>query len=168
MSSNKDHQAQVSRISYEDLADLVPFVAASGVELEAGLADELSIDVAHSTEADDPAADDLLDEEARIDLSPGSAERSDDPVRVYLREMAVVPLLSREGEIAVARRIERGHQRIVKAVSRSPICIEELIRIGEDLKRGRAQIRDLVSFSDLDDVTEESIAEYCDATLEQL
>jgi RNA polymerase primary sigma factor len=171
MSGKTNHQGQVSNLTYEDIADLLPFVTASGDEAEAtvsDVSDDLSLDAAPSAGAVDAAEDDLLDEEASLDLSPGVADKTDDPVRVYLREMAVVPLLTREGEIAVARRIERGLQRIVRTVSRSPICIEELIRLGDDLKRGRAQIRDLVSFSDQDDVTEASIAAYLESTIEQV
>jgi RNA polymerase primary sigma factor len=167
MSSDKNNQNQTNDISYEVLAELLPFAAAASDDMEAVLSDDLSDDAA-SREGDEQSADDLLDEETTINLSPGLADRTDDPVRVYLREMSVVPLLTREGEIAVARRIERGQQRIVKTVSRSPVCVEELIRLGEDLKRGRAQIRDLVSFSDQDVITEESVDEYLRSTIEQL
>jgi len=168
MSGKTNNQGQVSKLAYEDIADLLPFVAASGDEVEATVSDDLSLDAAPTAGAGDGAEDELIDEEASLDLSPGAADKTDDPVRVYLREMAVVPLLTREGEIAVARRIERGHQRIVRTVSRSPICIEELIRLGEDLKRGRAQIRDLVSFSDQDEVTEASIDAYLVSTIEKV
>jgi RNA polymerase primary sigma factor len=136
--------------------------------MEAPLTDALSSDGASPGDESELVEDDLLDEEAALDLSPGIGDRTDDPVRVYLREMAAVPLLTREGEIAVARRIERGHQRIIKAVSRSPVCIEELIRLGEDLKRGRAQIRELVNFSDQETLTEELVEGYLRTTIEQV
>ena len=55
---------------------------------------------------------------------------------MYLREMGTVPLLTREGEVEIAKRIERGQLRVLKAISRSPIVIREIIALGEDLKRG--------------------------------
>jgi RNA polymerase primary sigma factor len=168
MSGKTNKQDQVSKLAYEDIADLLPFVAASGDEAEATSSDDLSLDAAPTAGAGEGAEDEMIDEEASLDLSPGAADKTDDPVRVYLREMAIVPLLTREGEIAVARRIERGQQRIVRTVSRSPICIEELIRLGEELKRGRAQIRDLVSFADQDEVTEASIDAYLVSTIEKV
>ena len=58
---------------------------------------------------------------------------SNDPVRLYLREMGVVPLLTREGEVAIAKRIERGQIKTQKAIARSPIAVGELLRIGEEL-----------------------------------
>ncbi|HET9532530.1 MAG TPA: RNA polymerase sigma factor RpoD [Blastocatellia bacterium] len=168
MSSNTNHQDQANNISYETLNGLMPFVAASVDEMEAPLTDALSADGASPVDESEMVEDDLVDEEAALDLSPGIGDRTDDPVRVYLREMAAVPLLTRESEITVARRIERGHQRIIKAVSRSPVCIEELIRVGEDLKRGRALIRELVNFSDQETLTEEFVEEYLRTTIEQV
>jgi RNA polymerase primary sigma factor len=112
--------------------------------------------------------DEPQDEEAALDLSPGAADKTNDPVRIYMREMASVPLLTREGEIVLARRIERGSGRAVKAVSRSPICIERLIQLGEQLRRGQIDIRDLINFNDQDGFTEEKSDSYLDSTLEQI
>jgi RNA polymerase primary sigma factor len=112
--------------------------------------------------------DEPIDENLDLDLSPGASSAVDDPVRLYLREMAVVPLLTREGEVTVARRIERGHNRTVKAVSRSPLCVEELLRLGDALRRGQSDIRDLVNFSDQEGVTDESVEQYKTYTLEQI
>jgi RNA polymerase primary sigma factor len=112
--------------------------------------------------------DEPQDEEAALDLSPGVADKTNDPVRIYMREMAAVPLLTREGEIVLARRIERGCGRAIKAVSRSPICVERLIELGEQVRRGRLEIRDLISFNDQDGFTDEKAEAYYDATLEQI
>ena len=60
------------------------------------------------------------EEELELDLTPGALDKTNDPVRLYLREMGVVPLLTREGEVAIAKRIERGKIRMQKAISRSP------------------------------------------------
>src|SRR6202158_2216792 len=88
-----------------------------------------------------------------LDLVPSVVEQTDDPVRFYLREMGVVPLLTREGELDVAKRIERGQRRVLKALSRSPIVIRQVLAIGEDLKRGVRSIKEIVAF-DEEEITE--------------
>jgi len=88
-----------------------------------------------------------------LDLAPGAVEQTDDPIRIYLREMGVVPLLTREGEVDIAKRIERGQRRVLKALSRSPIVIRQVLAIGEDLKRGARSIKEIVAF-DEEEITE--------------
>ena len=88
------------------------------------------------------------------DLTPGTLEKTNDPVRMYLREMGTVPLLTREGEVEIAKRIERGQLRVLKAISRSPIVIREIVALGEDLKRGVRNIKEVVIF-DEEEITEE-------------
>ena len=73
---------------------------------------------------------------------------------MYLREMGTVPLLTREGEVEIAKRIERGQMRVMKAISRSPIVIREIVGLGEDLKRGVRNIKEVVTF-DEEELTEE-------------
>jgi len=89
--------------------------------------------------------DELLD----FDLLPGAGDKTNDPVRMYLREMGTVALLTREGEIDIARRIERGQNLAWKALSRSPLVIHEILAIGEDLARGTRSPKDIVQSSDL-------------------
>ncbi len=93
-------------------------------------------------------------EDVELDLTPGALEKTNDPVRMYLREMGTVPLLTREGEVEIAKRIERGQLRVMKAISRSPIVIREIIALGEDLKRGVRNIKEVVTF-DEEELTEE-------------
>ena len=112
--------------------------------------------------------EDQNDDDFEIDLAASAKDKTDDPVRLYMREMAIVPLLTREGEISVARRIERGRGRAIKAVSRSPICVAELIRIGDELRKGQINIRDIVTFSDQEGVTEERVEDYLQQTIEDL
>src|SRR5207237_2205079 len=69
------------------------------------------------------AEDEEEEEDVELDLSAGSLEKTNDPVRLYLREMGVVPLLTREGEVAIAKRIERGQIKTQKAIARSPIAV---------------------------------------------
>src|SRR5229473_6275448 len=92
-------------------------------------------------------------EDLGLDLVPGAVEQTDDPVRIYLREMGVVPLLTREGEVDIAKRIERGQLRVLKALSRSPIVIRQIVAIGEDLKRGVRSIKEIVVL-DEEEITE--------------
>ena len=95
-------------------------------------------------------------EDVELDLTPGALEKTNDPVRMYLREMGTVPLLTREGEVEIAKRIERGQLRVLKALSRSPIVIREMIAIGEDLKSGVRSIKEIVIF-DEEEITEEMV-----------
>jgi RNA polymerase primary sigma factor len=89
-----------------------------------------------------------------IDLTPDASEATNDPVRIYLREMGAAPLLTREGEVEIAKRIERGHRNALKALSRSPIAIQQVLALGEDLKRGVRSIKEVVAF-DEEEITEE-------------
>src|SRR5437868_398709 len=98
----------------------------------------------------------LAGEPDEIDMTaaPVAAEAANDPVRVYLREMGATPLLTREGEVEIAKRIERGQLSAMKALSRSPIVIHQVMAMGEELKRGVRSIKDTVVF-DEEEITEE-------------
>ena len=87
-------------------------------------------------------------EDLELDLTPGALDKTNDPVRLYLREMGTVPLLTREGEVEIAKRIERGQTAVLKAMSRSPIVIKEIISLGGQLQRGERSINDVIVFSD--------------------
>ncbi|MFN0112179.1 MAG: RNA polymerase sigma factor RpoD [Blastocatellia bacterium] len=112
--------------------------------------------------------EDGQEEEVELDLSPGNLEKTNDPVRLYLREMGVVPLLTREGEVAIAKRIERGKIRAQKAVSRSPVAVAELIQIGKELSEEYLSVREIVTFTEQEGITEEKILEYHNYTLETI
>jgi RNA polymerase primary sigma factor len=91
-----------------------------------------------------------------VELAPtrGGLQETNDPVRIYLREMSAVPLLTRGGEVEIAKRIARGHARALKALSRSAIAIRQILAIGADLKRGLRSIKEIVVF-DEEEITEE-------------
>ncbi|MEW6207150.1 MAG: RNA polymerase sigma factor RpoD [Acidobacteriota bacterium] len=153
--------------SADDIEALFDAIGAEGISISD--TDEKFLEsAARSAEDGDGKFDDAFDEELDVDLSPSSSDRMSDPVRLYLREMAVVPLLTREGEVEIARRIERGRNRAIRAISRLPICIEEMIRTGERLRRGELHIRELVTFGEQEIMTEERDEEYLNATLEAL
>jgi RNA polymerase primary sigma factor len=103
-------------------------------------------------------------EDVELDLTPGTLEKTNDPVRMYLREMGTVPLLTREGEVEIAKRIERGQMRVMKAISRSPIVIREIAALGEDLKRGVRNVKEVVVF-DEEELTEEVVQARVKATV---
>jgi hypothetical protein len=70
-------------------------------------------------------------EELELDLTPGALDKTNDPVRMYLREMGTVPLLTREGEVEIARRIERGKLAVIKSISRTPLVAKKVILLGQ-------------------------------------
>lgn len=94
--------------------------------------------------------EELVEEEKRkeIDLTPGLVGRTDDPVRLYLKEMGNVPLLSREGEIEIAKRIEDGKRKITSVVFGTPMTIKEVISYVNKLKAGKISIREIVPIDD--------------------
>lgn len=101
-------------------------------------------------------------EEVELDLTPSVADSTSDPVRVYLREMGASPLLTREEEVEIAKRIERGQITSLKALSRSAIVIQQVISIGEDLKHGLRSIKDTVVFDEeeiTDEILQDRVAE---------
>src|SRR6478609_1613299 len=97
-------------------------------------------------------------EELELDLTPGALDKTNDPVRMYLREMGTVPLLTREGEVEIARRIERGKLAVIKSISRTPLISKKVIHLGDQLHTGDRTIRELVIFND-EEITDERIAE---------
>ena len=76
-------------------------------------------------------------EEMELDLTPGALDKTNDPVRMYLREMGTVPLLTREGEVEIARRIERGKLAVIKSISRTPTVAQEHHRHGRSAQGGQ-------------------------------
>src|SRR6187397_2880611 len=97
-------------------------------------------------------------EEMELDLTPGALDKTNDPVRMYLREMGTVPLLTREGEVEIARRIERGKLAVIKSISRTPLVSRKVISLGDALQSGDRTIRELVIFND-EEITDERIAD---------
>jgi RNA polymerase primary sigma factor len=152
-------------VSPDDIEDVLQKLEGSNITVTDS--DERLIEAAASTVSPDELDGDI-DEDIELDLSAGALEKTNDPVRLYLREMGVVPLLTREGEVSIAKRIERGQIKTQKAISRSPIAVRELCRLGEELEAGRIQIRDIVTFSEQAELTgqEDKADEYLRWTLE--
>jgi RNA polymerase primary sigma factor len=131
--------------SARDVDDLLTTIRTQGIDLREGesLLPYSALEQRLAKEAED------------IDLNPGSGapEAANDPVRVYLREMGASPLLTREGEVDIARRIERAQLATLKALSRAPIVIHQVLAVGEDLKCGLRSIKEMVVF-DEEEITE--------------
>jgi len=103
-------------------------------------------------------------EELELEHAASPAEKTSDPVRVYLREMGLVPLLTREQEVIIAKRLERGTVRVLKTVSRSSIVLKALMTVGEELRSGNRSIKEIIQF-DEEDLSPEKIEEKTRHTL---
>ena len=165
---------------YDEVNDLLPAEIHSSEEIDDLLStfERYGIDVyedlssAKAALAGDSGEVEVVKEEApaddsELDLTPGSLEKTNDPVRMYLREMGTVPLLTREGEVAIAKRIERGQLLVLKTISRSPLILKELLGVGEDLRRGSRSIKEIVQFDD-EELTEEKIEAKTRETLKEI
>jgi RNA polymerase primary sigma factor len=145
-------------LTYDDLNQYLPadFVAADQIEQVIAILAELDIDVMEEEveEVDDEleidnrrisgrAERERTEEEApkEIDLSPGEFSRTDDPVRLYLKEMGTVSLLTREGEIEIAKRIEEGKRETAAVLFTLPMGLSELFRIDKALRAGDESVR---------------------------
>src|SRR5256884_7286996 len=137
--------------SSDELDDLFNTFGSAGIEV---------IDSDQKYLRDDKAIDRTAEgaEELELDLTPGALDKTNDPVRMYLREMGTVPLLTREGEVEIARRIERGKLAVIKSISRTPIITKRVITLGDQLHSGERTIRELVIFND-EEITDERIIE---------
>jgi len=144
--------------SPDELDDLMTTINTQGIDVLSG--------EGHDRDKYEPEAGEESDD-VELDLSPGTLEKTNDPVRMYLREMGTVPLLTREGEVEIAKRIERGQNRVMKAISRSPIVIREIIGLGEDLRRGVRNIKEVVTF-DEEELTEEILQARVKATVSRI
>ncbi|MEW5984903.1 MAG: RNA polymerase sigma factor RpoD [Acidobacteriota bacterium] len=139
--------------SSEELDDLFSTFGSAGIEV---------IDSEQKFREDKPESDDL-----ELDLTPGALDKTNDPVRMYLREMGTVPLLTREGEVEIAKRIERGKLSVIKSISRTPTVAQRVIEMGDQLRAGARSIRELVIFSD-EEITDERLDERTREVLRQV
>ncbi len=153
-------------MSPDDIEDVLTRL--EGANISVADTDAQLLEKAASLALDDDADEEIDEDDLDLDLSAGTLDKSNDPVRLYLREMGVVPLLTRQGEVTIAQRIERGQIKTRKAISRSPIAIERLLQIGDDLESGKGYIRETVSFSEQAELTgeEDKAEEYLRWTIE--
>ena len=150
-------------VSPDDIEDVLQKLDASNIHVADS--DERLIEQAAAIATDDEDGD---GEDLELDLSAGALEKTNDPVRLYLREMGVVPLLTREGEVAIAKRIERGQIKTQKSIARSPIAVGELLKIGDELAAHTINIREVVNFSEQAELAgeEDKAEEYREWTID--
>jgi RNA polymerase primary sigma factor len=141
---------------YEEVNDLLPSEIASSDDLDDifSMFGSMGIEVVDSEQKYREKAEG--EEGVEIDLTPGTLDKTNDPVRMYLREMGTVPLLTREGEVEIAKRIERGKNAMLRAISRTPMAAQEVIRLGERLETRDIGLRELVIFNE-EEITEEKL-----------
>jgi len=154
--------------SSHEIEELLALLERNGIEIyeDAATADATRA-AASALEDAEAARHQEPGDEAALDLSFDADTKSQDPVRLYLREMGSVPLLSRESEVAIAKRIEQGHFVVMKAITRSPMVIKEVIAVGEELRKGERSIKEIVQFDD-EELTDEKIAGKTRQTLGQI
>ncbi len=152
-------------VLYDEVSEVLPGDLAGGAELDDVLA---GLDVAGIEILEEPkdfekkieeSGEDLID----LELPAGIGEKVNDPVRMYLREMGTVPLLTREGEVEIARRIERGQNTVLKSIFRAPLVIQEIIAMGEEMGQDTLSARDVIQIADpmlTDELVEEKRQEF--------
>jgi RNA polymerase primary sigma factor len=152
----------------QEIDDLLSILERQGIEVyEDHATANAARDAASATEGPEADPKEEPAPEGALDLSMGVDSKSQDPVRIYLREMGSVPLLTRESEVVIAKRMERGQLVVMKAITRSPIFIKELIAVGDDLRKGVRSIKEIVQFDD-EELTEEKIANKTKQTLKHI
>jgi RNA polymerase primary sigma factor len=155
--------------SSEEIDDLLSTFERYGIDVYEDLSTaKAALAAADSSDsAEAPAKEEAAESDGDLDLTPGTLEKTNDPVRMYLREMGTVPLLTREGEVAIAKRIERGQLLVLKTISRAPLILKEMLQVGEDLRNGSRSIKEIVQFDD-EELTEEKIEAKTKETLKQI
>jgi len=155
--------------SSEEIDDLLSTFERYGIDVYEDLSTaKAALAAADSGDgAEVSAKEEAASEDGDLDLTPGTLEKTNDPVRMYLREMGTVPLLTREGEVAIAKRIERGQLLVLKTITRAPLILKELLKVGDDLRNGSRSIKEIVQFDD-EELTEEKIEAKTKETLKEI
>ena len=153
--------------SSEEIDDLLSTFERYGIDVYEDLSTAKAALAAADSAEPVEVEKDAPEAESELDLTPGTLEKTNDPVRMYLREMGTVPLLTREGEVAIAKRIERGQLLVLKTITRAPLILKELLQVGEDLRNGSRSIKEIVQFDD-EELTEEKIEQKTKETLKQI
>ncbi|MBV8818353.1 MAG: sigma-70 family RNA polymerase sigma factor, partial [Acidobacteriaceae bacterium] len=147
-------------VLYDEMSDTLPEDFPSGREFEELLISDLDtagVEILDDAKLDFEKKGDDGEEFSDLELATEGGDKTNDPVRMYLREMGTVPLLTREGEIELAKRNERGQWSVRKALSRSPLVIREIVQLGEELGQGTTSVRDILVLPDFV-ITDEDFA----------
>jgi RNA polymerase primary sigma factor len=147
-------------VLYDEVNELLTENYPGGRELEEILTefDGAGVEILEEPKIDFDKKLEEGEEPGDLELAQEFIDKTNDPVRMYLREMGTVPLLTREGEIELAKRIERGQTAVRKALSRSPLVIREILTLAETLRKDSFLVREMLIMPDLV-VTDENVAE---------
>jgi len=154
-------------VLYDEVSDVLPGDMAAGASLDEVLSnlDVAGIEILEEPKDFEKKLDEGEGEEPLdIELPAGVGEKINDPVRMYLREMGTVPLLTRDGEVEIARRIERGQRTVLRSLSRAPLAIQEILVLAEEVAHDTLSARDIVQISEpilTDEMVEEKKQEFC-------
>ena len=161
---------QKGYVLYDEVNEVLPGDMSGGVELDEVLAglDGAGIEILEEAKDFEKKLEDS-EELIDLELPPGLGEKINDPVRMYLREMGTVPLLTREGEVEIARRIERGQNTVLKSLSRAPLVIQEILSLADETMRDTISARDIIQILDpilSDELVEEKRQQFLAASEE--
>jgi RNA polymerase primary sigma factor len=147
---------------YDEINEVLPDDVVAGPVLDDLLADldSAGVEILEEPKLEFDRKPEGTDELAELEPGGDASEKTNDPVRMYLREMGTVPLLTREGEIELAKRIERGQSSLKKSLSRAPLAIQETLKLEELVKRDPASLRDVLALADSIG-SEDSLADQC-------
>ena len=133
-------------LTYDEVNDMLPANMVSSEQLEdvMSMFGEMDIEIVESeSKASNPKDDDSEEDEREVELEAGTLGRTSDPVRMYLREMGQVALLTREGEVEIAKRIEEGEAQVTKVVMRTPIAAEWVMQLLAKLEKEQTKVADI-------------------------
>ena len=160
-------------LTYDELNSTLPAEVVSSDQFGSIMTmfGEMDIEIVEADDGDRPQKADLKAEvgediedvdsdseeenDKAIDLTPGALSRTDDPVRLYLKEMGSVALLSREGEIEIAKRIEEGKNDIASVIYGMPMTIEFVLALRDQLKNAKIDVREIVPIQETEEDFEE-------------
>jgi len=159
-------------VLYDEVGDLLPDELATGPELDDILADfeSAGVEILEEPKLEFGKKSEDSDEFSDSDLGGDFADKTNDPVRMYLREMGTVPLLTREGEIELARRIERGNRAVGKALARSPLAVRGILQFAGEVKTGELEVHEILLIPEaslLDEAEDPHVQEFL-AAVEEL
>src|SRR5438034_3353130 len=140
-------------VSSDQIDDWLSSLGDEGIEIvDAGAQVKLpaAAAVAPAKEMDASAEEEEEEKDTREeeDDYDGGYSKTNDPVRMYLRKMGSVSLLTREGEVEIAKRIEEGERRVLTVVLNSPIAIQEIVLLGEKLKKAAIRVKEVIRDAD--------------------
>jgi RNA polymerase primary sigma factor len=155
--SHLDSSKSKGFMTYDEVSDALPHDLSAADQLDdmIGVGDD-DIEIVDNTTQVKIAPKRIAEEEAQEhkkmplrgdeggDDIDGLYSKSNDPVRMYLRKMGTVSLLTREGEVEIAKRIEEGEQKVLSAILSSPVAVREIIEIGEKLKKHKIRVKDII------------------------